>query len=196
MTERLDGPWWESELPAIRHELAHYLNRRLPAWIADHDDLLNDTLLSLTRELRVHSSAYPNSWFEAVPPSNDDDRLYLRRLTTVILKRRIADLFRKRTPQAEVLVTGESPLEVADSKQPSAERRILLARLLQVTNDVLATMTPADRDLIALIATNDRLRGSLDARERQRLHRLRSTLRNEIVRRLGNDVNDLLRDTD
>lgn len=189
-------PCWHKELPAIRKELGAYLSRHLPGLRADHDDLVNDTLLALTREMRDHSSAFPGSWFQPGPPSNEAERSHLHKLTMVILKRRIADLFRGRAPLSNLFVTGEHHPDVADPDVPTPERRVLLARMLGVTLSVLSGMQPEDRDLIAFIAGEAGVRKALDARERQRLHRLRTKLKDEIVRRLGADAADLLRNTD
>ncbi len=195
--ENTEGaPWWESELPVIRKELGAYLGRHLPGWRADYDDLVNDTLLALTRQIHDHSSAFPGSWFQPGLPENDAERSHLHRLTMVILKRRIADFFRKRAPLSHLFVTGEHHPDVADPDAPTPERKVLLARMLEVTLSVLSGMQPADRDLIAFIAGEAGLRKALDARERQRLHRLRTKLRDEILRRLGADAADLLQNGD
>jgi DNA-directed RNA polymerase specialized sigma24 family protein len=187
------APWWESELPAIRKELETYLARRVPSWQADHDDLIHDTLLALTREVRTHSSAFPASWTTPHPPENEAERSYLHKFTLVILKRRVADLFRKRSRSVQYFGTEENATEVADPKVSPPERKMLLARMVEVTLSVLATMQPEDRDLFAF-ASGEGVRKRLDANERQRLHRLRRKLREEILGRLGASAADLLRD--
>lgn len=80
------SPWWESQLSAIRTELSAYLSRRLPTWRAEHDDLISDTLLSLTREIRNHPSAFPRSWFRAPSPQSVSEREYLHRFSMVVLQ--------------------------------------------------------------------------------------------------------------
>ena len=190
-----DAPWWESELPVIGKDLGAYVRRRLPAWREDHEDLVSDTLLALTREIRNHPSAFPGSWFQPRPPANEAERSHLHKFAMVVLKRRIADLFRKRAPLSKVLVDGEQYRDVADPGASTPERKVLLARMLEVTLSVLSGMPPADRDLIAFIAGETGLREALDARDRQRLHRLRMKLRDEIMRRLGTDAANLLRDS-
>src|SRR5690349_568603 len=91
-----EKPWWESELPVIQRELGKYLRWRLPAWSADHDDLLSNALLGLTEQIRRRASTLPPSWFQPSSPENDADRSHLHKLALVILRRRIADLFRSR----------------------------------------------------------------------------------------------------
>lgn len=189
-------PWWESELPVIRKELTAYLGRHLPGWRSDHDDLINDTLFALTREIRNHSSGFPASWARPETPESEEERSHLHRFTVVILKRRIADLFRKRAPLLNRVVSSEDALEVADPVAVRPERKVLLARMLEVTLSVLAKMQPADRDLIAFVSGEAGLAKAMDAKERQRLRRLRMKLREEILGRLGANAADLLRDSD
>jgi hypothetical protein len=114
----------------------------------------------------------------------------------VILKRRIADLFRKRAPLLNRVVSSEGAPDIADPDAVRPERRVLLARMLEVTLSVLAKMQPADRDLIAFVTGEADLPKALDANERQRLHRLRMKLREEILGRLGDNAADLLKGSD
>lgn len=188
-------PWWESELPVIRKELAAYLGRHLPGWRTDHDDLINDTLLALTREIRKHCPGFPASWARPERPESEDERSRLHRFTMVILKRRVADLFRKRAPLLNRVLTSEDVSEIADPDAERPERKVLLARMLEVTLSVLAKVQPADRDLIAFVTGEAGLPKALDANERQRLHRLRMKLREEILGRLGANAADLLKDS-
>jgi len=190
-----DTPWWESELPVIGKDLGAYVRRRLPAWREDHDDLVSDTLLALTHEIRNHPSAFPGSWFQPGPPTNEAERSHLHKFAMVVLKRRIADLFRKRARLSNVLVANDQYRDLADTGAPSPERKVLLATMLEVTLSVLSGMLPADRDLIAFVAGETGLRAALNARDRQRLHRLRMKLKDEIMRRLGTHAADLLRDS-
>lgn len=188
--KKSDTPWWETELPLIGNELASYLRRRVPAWRADHDDILNDTLLAVTRQIRIHRSDFPPSWFCSGQPANQDERSRLRKLTMVILQRRIADVFRKRASFPELY--GQLHDE-ANLVEPTAERRVLLARMLEITLAFLSKLPAADRDLVALVAGPLAPRETLDESERQRLHRLRTKLKNEIVHQLKADALDVLK---
>lgn len=191
-----ESPWWELQLPIIRDEQDSYLRQRLPALRADHEDLIGDTLLALTREIRRRPSAWPPSWFQHKPPTNEAERSHLHKLATVILRRRIADLFRKRkhASMPHLPIDEELGQEVADPHAAPPDRKILLARVLEVTSSVLDEMQPEDRDLVALIS-EDGFRKALNDKERQRLHRIRRKLKDEIARRLGANVADLLRIT-
>jgi hypothetical protein len=185
-------PWWEQELPAIRHEQSIYLSRHLLAFRADHDDLINEALWALTDRIRRRRSVFPDSWFRCERPEKDDERSYLHKLAMIILRRRIADFFRKCAP-AQIMFTVDECLEdLADPDAPSPERRIMLAKILEITRSVLEKAKAEDRDLIALICADTGLRNQLNGRERKRLQRLREKLRVEIARRLGDDVTELL----
>ena len=182
-------------MPAIRHEQSVYLSRRLLALCADHDDLINETLWALTSRLRRCPSTFPASWFQHEPPKEEYERAYLHKLAMVILRRRIADLFRKRARFQLVFTVGEYPQDLADPNAPSLERRILLTKVLEIVRLVLDKVKAEDRELIAIICGDTGLRRPLDERERKRLERIRKKLRDEITRRLGSDVTDLLRNT-
>lgn len=188
-----DAPWWESELAIIRDELSLYVRARLRAWPSEHDDLINDTFLALTRELRNRPSAFPASWFERRIPTSETERSYLHKLATVILRRRIADVFRKRASAPDHGHHEQATNEIPDRRSPDPERAILLARLVATTAKILGEMAPEDRDLISLVAGEANLRDALTARERQRLHRIRERLRRELLRRTGNDFTGLLK---
>jgi len=192
--DRSDIPWWETELPRIRQEQSAYLRRRLPALRADHDDLINDSLFALTREIHRPDSLFPASWVENEGPKNEAERSRLHKLAMLILRRRIADLFRKRSSQQN-LFTVDDQVELVDPHAPSPERKITLAQMLQVMWSVLDEMKPEDRDLVALIYEDADLGKSLGPRERQRLHRIRKRLKREISRRLGVEAADFLRTT-
>jgi hypothetical protein len=186
-------PWWEFELPLIRKKLDEYLSRRLRAWAEDREDLVSETLLSLTREIRGHPSAFPRSWFKPTTPSEESERSHLHKLAMVVLKRRIADLFRKRAPSLNLLGFGEQRHAPVASEASTPERKVLLARMLEITITALSRMPIDDRDLIGFTVGERGVRKALNARERQRLHRLRLKLRHEIARHLGEEAADLLR---
>jgi len=186
---KLDTPWWEAQLPVIRSELAAYLARRVPALRADHDDILNDSLLAITQQIRLHPLDFPESWFCFEQPGNEEEKSRLRKLSMVILQRRIADVFRKR---ASLLGVQGQLNEEANFHQSTAERTLLVARMLEITLLFLSKIPVEDRDLLALVAGPQAPRKVLDQNERQRLHRLRTKLRDEIARQLGADSYDFL----
>ncbi len=187
------SPWWETELPSIRQVHGAYLRRHLPAFRSDHEDLLHDTLLTLTRYIQEHDSSLPQSWFGPVEPRDDTDREYLHQLARKILRRRIADFFRKRVRIKEVYSIEDYRRNLVDDKAPSPERKILLAQMLKVTALLLDELPQKDRDLVALISDDARFRNALNTAERKRLHRIRIKLREKIAKYLGTEAADLLR---
>ncbi|MEA2203246.1 MAG: hypothetical protein QOE77_22 [Blastocatellia bacterium] len=187
-----ETPWWKSELLNIRDKHRVYLRRHLPALRSDHDDLMSDTLLGLITYIESRPNALPPSWFKPSSPTDETERERLYKLAMLILKRRVADLFRQRSSQQTFLPIDEPAHEVPDSHVPP-DRQILLERLLEVTGALLDEMTPKDRDLVALLSKELGFRKSLNPRERKRLQRLRKRLKDEVTRRLGLQVAELLR---
>lgn len=195
MTDKKDNPgsspWWQSQLGSIQESQTAYLRRHLPALRADHEDLVGDTVLALTKQVLENASEYPASWFEPSGPNKESEESYLYKLAHVILKRRIADLFRKRQRESHhVSISDDIAQDLADPSE-SPDRKILLARLIKITSLVLDELTPEDRDLVAL-TTSKHLRKAVNPRDRKRLERIRRRLKNEISRRLGADVQNLL----
>lgn len=184
-------PWWEAELPTIKGELSVYLRRRVPALRHEHEDLLSDALLSISNYVIKNWETLPQSWFSDSTP-DPDDQSYLHKLATTILKRRIADRFRKSLPSQ----TTSLEEDVYDSGLVGQERRIIMDKVLEVVLSALDEMPAEDRDLIALISQEVAPRKALDTRDRQRLHRIRKRLKERIKLRVGCDVSDLLKTTD
>jgi RNA polymerase sigma-70 factor (ECF subfamily) len=189
-------PWWEAELPEIRRELLSYLRRHLPALTSEHDDLLNDTFLALTKQIQQKSASLPQSWFRHSTPTNESESSHLHKLATVILKRRIADLFRKRASHPTFFPIEDIQHEIPDPHPQASDRGIILSKMLEVVLNVLDEMPSEDRDLVAFVSRNIGLRQGLNARDRQRLHRVRNKLKDEIARHLGAEAVELLRIAD
>jgi len=63
-------PWWQTELRAIEARQHSYLNARLPALGADHDNLVDAMVENLTKYINQHRDSFPESWFRAGPPAN------------------------------------------------------------------------------------------------------------------------------
>jgi hypothetical protein len=182
--------WWQHELPAVESELKAWLLNRLPHRMADHDDLVNETLLCVSQWITKHRNA-PEGWFTGQVSKKERNSFY--RLAKVILRRRIADLYRLDIRGWGQLMRAEK-LQMDDlpSKGASAEHRILLRRMLKITAGVLATLKPEDRDLIAISSIGSSGAHALGARERQRLRRARKKIARAIIAELGESVSELL----
>ncbi|MEI8255627.1 MAG: hypothetical protein WCJ30_08150 [Deltaproteobacteria bacterium] len=202
---RPDAPWWEAVLPSTQRELRDFLERRLPALRAQHDDLLNDALMHLSERVRAREGL-PDGWFGDGRDVDEAARLYFVRLAMTILRRRVADGFRG-TAKRWAERADDATLEHAAGDAPDATRVVTIARMLRVCIDALEGASDHDRALLAGVAglaDAPRREGDagadteqpLDARDRQRLKRLRTRLAAEIRARLGDDVASLLREDD
>lgn len=156
-----------------------WLRFRYPSLSAQHADFIQDTAADLTEYTRQ----FPAGRF-----TRDD----LARIGFSILKRRVADSFRVRA--IEWSEQGEAELrEVADRRgDPSFVERY--AKLLRLVVGHVAKLDPRDRDL--LMRNSDATDGQLPMtdNERQRLHRLRQRLREELLAKHGIDVRSFLRE--
>ena len=184
--------WWEEELPAIARELRNFLVHRCPSLQGEHDDLVSDTLLALTQWMRRHETEPAETRPDCV---TENERPSIHALAIVILKRRLADLFRLRSREWGRRVSIDaSMLASVPSRAVSVERALLLRRMLDITVGVLATLDSEDRDLLACAtATLARCR-AMTPRERQRLWRARRKIAASIIAELGQPAADLLRE--
>jgi len=184
-------PWWKTQLPEVERLLRSQVRRRLPSRRWEHDDLVNDTLLALSEWMRRHEREH-QAWVAG--PRRDEDREAFFGLARVILQRRLADRFRLNAREWHRRVdVDEGALAQVPSGGPSAERTVLLRRMLEITVGVLATLKPEDRDLIAVVATGTGPLEALGPRERQRLKRARRKLVDAIIAELGAPAAELLR---
>jgi DNA-directed RNA polymerase specialized sigma24 family protein len=189
--DKANKPWWETELPTIKAELIGYLRRRVPALRIEHDDLLSDALWSLAKYLEQHSPTLPPSWFNDRPPTKEE-RSRLHKLATVILKRRIADHFRKSSPFQDYVDISDIDLAY-ESHAVGHERRVIVTRILAVVQSTLDRMSSEDRDLIILVSERDDSSDALDDRDRKRLERIRKKLKERIAQKLGPEAAALVK---
>ncbi len=184
-------PWWKGQVADVARELRRYLARRLPSRRQEYDDLVNETLLSLSQWMRRHEGT-PHPWIAG--PATDNDRSSFFAFARVILQRRVADRFRLDSREWERRVDlDEAALASIPSGAPSAERQFLLRRMLEITIGALSTLKAEDRDLIAFVAAGSPGPETLAPRERQRLSRARRKIVNAIVAELGAQAAELLR---
>ncbi len=187
--------YWERTLPALARALRESLRRRMPSLAQLHDDLVNDALLGLAERVRTQPALCPVSWLRDEDPEDEVDREHLTRLAHAILRRRAADLFRKRAREWALRVdTGDAPAEsLGASSEVSAERRDTAGKLLRVCVGVIAELSDEDRALLlqsaGVAGGEDR---ALTDRERQRLRRARQRLHDAVRERLGAEALELL----
>jgi len=171
----------------------------LPALTKEHDDLINETFLSLTKYIRGKSQDEKSN--DKIPKTQIDtfELSELKKLAITILKRRIADYFRSGTTKWwNQVITYDSDVIYSENSYFS-EKNILYIRMLKVCFDALGSMPREDRDLIAFITGQASHKNGiaieakpLTSRERQRLRRIRLKLLGEIKRELGFEVSELL----
>ncbi len=167
----------------LRAKLRHYGQSRLPALHEEVDDLVSQTLSDLWEYL------------ERIPKDQAVDAQSTHRIAFSIFKRRAVDIFRKNAKQWALNMEDISETEQADPRPYDAIKSDLYEKMLRICIAELAQVPKTDRVLLALIAGigHESIR-AMDARDRQRLHRLRQRLASAIRRKLGEDVNNLLRD--
>jgi DNA-directed RNA polymerase specialized sigma24 family protein len=187
-------PWWESQLPTVRGQLASFIRKRLPTRHDDHDDLINETFLSFCKQIQRHPVAFPEAWFRAKEPENDRDKLYLQQFLTIILRRRIADLFRKET-RTWITSWDDSLDDPANDLELNSERQVLFAAMLATIVKTFADLSESEREVLALVSgSSGTFEKTLHARERQRLRRVRAKLAAKMKKRFGSKVSELLKE--
>jgi DNA-directed RNA polymerase specialized sigma24 family protein len=172
--ERVEKAGWEKNLPDVDARLRGFLQRHIPLLGSHHDDLVNDTFEGLVL------------WLRDKPDIAEKDLLPI---ATVILKRRIADLFRKRLAR----LGNDSPAddsavdrgaEVREDIEQTTDMRIIS----RATLELIDALPKSDADLLMLRTT-----GPLNGRDRQRLRRVRQHLSRALEKRLGITVEEILR---
>lgn len=142
-------------------EIAPDLRRLLKAryrLVADHDDLVQQTLLDLR---------------DYIGRNDQKEPVDLRRIAFTILKRRLIDRFRGDAKAAADAVAGRAPEPLAPSTETVVSDRQLLFAVL----GFIAEMAPQDRDLLLDEASGTERAGPMPPAMRQRLSRLRAQLR-------------------
>lgn len=192
------GPWWQRQLETLLPTLREQLRRRLPALRSTHEDLLQEAVADLTARLSSHRAQYPASWYAEGAPSDTEEQSYFARLTQMILRRRVADHFRERVrdPARSTAEPPEPHESTLDAPPPvPADRAALQARMLALCARFVAALPEEDRGLVLLVAgLSDEEDRALDARERQRLHRVRARLGELVRKELGASAASLLGD--
>jgi RNA polymerase sigma-70 factor (ECF subfamily) len=169
---------------------------------ASHDDYVNEALLDLSQRVRAREGM-PDAWYGDGSDVDEAARHYFVKLAMTILRRRVADGFRG-TAKRWAERASDDVFERTGAEGPDATRAMLVSRMLRVCVEVLADASEHDRELL-MAAVGAISRGGapvtadeapLDARDRQRLKRLRDRLAAAVRDRLGEDVSELLREGD
>ena len=170
------------QLDELREALRNYGRRHFPALHNEIDDLVAQAVSDLWEYLAKRG--------EIADPSA------IRKIGYAILKRRAADTFRKSAREWASSLDNLSEAEQADPAQPDIDRAALYQRMLRICVAELAGAAQEDALLLSMVAgIGPDVDGALDARARQRLHRLRARLAEAIRRELGEDARKLLKDS-
>ena len=130
------------------------------------------------------------SYLRDTPSRHDIAPHELSRLAFTIFRRRAVDLFRGPASRW-ARVTDVLPEEVASDAQ--TEKRVLMKQVLRITVAELADMPREDRTLLAMATgLSNHSKRPLNARDRQRLHRIRVRLATAIRAQLGEEVASLI----
>ncbi|MGO4378547.1 hypothetical protein [Pseudoduganella sp. RAF53_2] len=170
------------QLDELRSALRNYVRKHFPGLHDEADDLTAQAISDLWEYLEKRGE---------IP-----DQPAIRKIGYAILKRRAADIFRKPARDWAMSLDNLSEAEQADPAQPDAWRAALHRRMLHICVAELADASQEDDLLLSMVAgTGPDQKDALDARTRQRLHRLRARLAEAIRRELGEDAKKLLKDS-
>lgn len=186
---------WNMESAQISDSVRRYLWAKLPARPDIHDDLVNETLLSLwkyiienpEKSLRLSERKTGDAVF---------DQKYLHFLSQVILRHRIADHFRKQGSRLIDHLDISAMPNLVDPHEPGAEVRYFYKEALAVCIRELAKMSRADREMFLSLAGVDPFRSGgpglpVSDADRQRLSRLRRKLKSKIEEQIGEPIESL-----
>jgi hypothetical protein len=181
----------DREFAELRDALQDYGRSRFPALRRDIDDLVAQSLADLWAYLKRE----PDTNERDAKVSMDIEASTLRKLAFTIFKRRAADAYRQGAKRwvTDSLESDAAKNDIADTSGVDADRAALFRRMLQVCIAELADAPAEDRTLLALTTGLAGPRAeAMSARDRQRLHRLRTRLAAAIRRELGEDAATLL----
>ena len=152
----IDERFLEEMTPAWRK----WLKRRFWPLRADHEDIIQNTLVALLNRNAEEPVESPEG---------------LRALGTSILKARAIDFFRARLPRAVELL----PLvEAEDRPDPDADvvKDVYYQQLMERATAIIARLPPEELELLSRTPED----GPLSSSERSRLSRLRAEIRKKI----------------
>jgi hypothetical protein len=177
------SPWWRSEVVRFADIGRRWLKARFPTLRTQHDDLLGDAIVQLTAELSGDHPLWPASWFNDNQPSDEDVKRF-HGLAFTVLKRRVQDVFRH-DYRDWMQSLEDLPEELMPAlSAPDAATALSHTRAIRALLSAMQAMSLRDRLLIERVAMGDKST-ALTGAERDRVYRLRATLRAELGQILG-----------
>ena len=172
--KRLD----QESLAEVTKQLRKYLFHHYRAIKHEHDDLVQETLADLVEYIAG----------AAVGPSDAD----VRSIANVILKRRVADRYRK-TSVAIFDSLQQTDYEALPSQKTDVEKTVRLRALLLLTISIINQWSESEQKLLLHAELEQTGHGRpLADSERKRLSRLRQRLRELLRARLGAEPKEYL----
>lgn len=194
--ESQEAAWWRRAIVQFNADAGRWLNRNYPSLQHLHQDLVGETLLQLTAYLSTAPKSLPAEWFQLAGPVVDEEWRF-RAFALTVLKRRVMDHFRAdfrlwvREFAGNRDEAGAPEAELAVENQEAGDE-LDLVRTCRALLIMMAKLPDRDRLLMEEQALGGR-DAPLDPGERQRLHRLRLQLLNELAATLGQDPKQFLR---
>ncbi|MGJ0484398.1 MAG: hypothetical protein ACR65R_07675 [Methylomicrobium sp.] len=177
--EALTSEYYED----LYNTLRFYGRKRFPSLREDADDLARQTM------------SYLWEYLERRPKDQPIDLQSVYKIAISIFRRRAVDMYRKSTKRWALDMESLSEAEQIDHHTYNAAKSDLYQKMLRICIAELTEVTQTDLALFALAAgIGPEPNQAMPARDRQRLHRLRKRLAAAIRRKLGEDVNTVLRE--
>ncbi len=185
----MSAPWWETELARLKPLLLSSLARRTGRDPAAREDILHDTMLSITLSIRNHPGSWPCSWLESSPPPPQDQARF-RRFARTVLRRRLADQHRGGALRWAQL--QQESFTHSASLPSRGDHSIQMGQILTQAVGILALLPEEDRALVSHLIDADPRHEALTPKERKRIERIRNRLRAAMSEALGEDIASLL----
>jgi DNA-directed RNA polymerase specialized sigma24 family protein len=188
-------PWWTVALVDFGPQARRYLRAHLPSIRQEHEDLISETSVGVTRLLSSgDQGAWPAAWFGTDSPSEVEVVNRFAALCMKVLKNRVADHFRDIGRRSLEISEPRDEADRQDAEAPEIplDHQLDLKRTAAALFAAMASLDESDRELLERVGLGDS-DAPLSDRERQRLRRLRIELLDRLRSRLGPGVLDSIR---
>ena len=183
VTSRAKRPWWEGQIDWLRRKLQRHAARY--ASPTEAEDLAQDALASLTDVLSRRKGAVPGEWTTVgVPDDEAAQRVRLWSYAKTVLRRRIADRYRRRSTHWRYEPLTGSEVEAATASESLTVDDLARREIVAICLEALASLPEREREVVRLAIDGFALDRAMTPAERQRLSRARKRLAKMILSRL------------
>lgn len=179
-------PWWQGAVVGFADIGRRWLKARYPSLRHQHDDLLGEAVLQLTRVLTDPGEHWPASWFGCEDPQDEDVKRF-HGLAFTVLGRRVQDEFRRDVDHwlesLDEVPEDQHPVSTA----PDAATALGHTRAVRALIRAMQAMSLRDQDLMQRVALGDSSQ-PMSGAERERVSQLRRRLRLQLQLILGEDA--------